>query len=183
MTKRETEFEKEAEKFLIIFLFFVTLCLRGFSKFYSAAILDGEIKMNLKKAVSQSYKNLWPLPATTVLISCIGKTSIPNIITIGACGIASASPPLISLAIGTRQYSLDKHGRWFKRYLSPDMWAELENTFSGADIEENWEAFFRTIDLFRKLAKSVAAELKYEYPDNLDLKMSEYYLKVKVLEK
>jgi len=63
--------------------------------------------MDLKKAVSQSYKNLWPLPATTVLVSCVGNTSVPNIITIGACGIASARPPLISLAFGTRQYSLE----------------------------------------------------------------------------
>ena len=63
--------------------------------------------MGSKKAVSQSYKNLWPLPATTVLVSCIGSSSIPNIITIGASGIASARPPLISLAFGTRQYSLE----------------------------------------------------------------------------
>lgn len=39
-------------------------------------------------------------------MSCIGKSNVPNIITIGACGIASAHPPLISLAIGVRQYSL-----------------------------------------------------------------------------
>jgi len=63
--------------------------------------------MEAKKAVSQSYKNLWALPATTVLVSCIGNSGIPNIITIGACGIASARPPLISLAFGTRQYSLE----------------------------------------------------------------------------
>lgn len=62
--------------------------------------------MAVKKAVPQTYKNLWPLPATTVLVSCVGASSIPNIITIGACGIACAHPPLISLAIGVRQYSL-----------------------------------------------------------------------------
>jgi flavin reductase (DIM6/NTAB) family NADH-FMN oxidoreductase RutF len=63
--------------------------------------------MNTKKAVPWSYKNLWPLPATTVMVSCIGKSSLPNIITIGASGIASARPPLISLAFGVRQYSLE----------------------------------------------------------------------------
>lgn len=62
--------------------------------------------MSAKKAVPQTSKNLWPLPATTVLVSCVGKSNVPNIITIGACGIASARPPLISLAIGIRQYSL-----------------------------------------------------------------------------
>jgi len=63
--------------------------------------------MSEKKAVPWSYANLWPLPATTVMVSCVGKERLPNIITIAACGIASASPPLISLAFGTRQYSLE----------------------------------------------------------------------------
>lgn len=63
--------------------------------------------MGAKKAVSWKYANLWPLPATTVMVSCIGNERPANIITIAACGIASASPPLISLALGTRQYSLE----------------------------------------------------------------------------
>ena len=63
--------------------------------------------MSKKKAVPWSYANLWPIPATTVMVSCAGKTRPPNIITIAGCGIASMSPPLISLAIGTQQYSLE----------------------------------------------------------------------------
>lgn len=59
--------------------------------------------MSRKKALPP---DLWPLPATTVLVSCVGKTARPNIITIGACGIASANPRLISLAFGVGQYSL-----------------------------------------------------------------------------
>lgn len=62
--------------------------------------------MGIKKAVPWSGKNLWPMPATTVLVSCVGETSAPNIITIGASGIACARPPLISLAIGVNRYSL-----------------------------------------------------------------------------
>ena len=62
--------------------------------------------MGNKKALPITYRNLWALPATTVLVSCVGETGKPNIITIGACGIASSGPPLISLAIGVGQYSL-----------------------------------------------------------------------------
>ena len=40
------------------------------------------------------------------MVSCVGESQRPNIITIAACGIASANPPLISLAMGTGQYSL-----------------------------------------------------------------------------
>lgn len=62
--------------------------------------------MSKKKAIPQTYKSLWPLPATTVMVSCVGKSGVPNIITIGASGIASARPPLISLAFGVKRYSL-----------------------------------------------------------------------------
>ena len=60
----------------------------------------------MKTTLPLSWKNLWPLPATTVLVSCVGNAGIPNIITIGASGIACARPPLISLAFGTSRYSL-----------------------------------------------------------------------------
>lgn len=60
----------------------------------------------MKKVFPYSYRHLWTLPATTVMVSCVGKSGVPNIITIAACGVASANPPLISLAIGVNQYSL-----------------------------------------------------------------------------
>lgn len=62
--------------------------------------------MAKKKVLPRAYESLWPLPATTVLVSVSGGSKPPNIITIAACGIASADPPLISLAIGVGQYSL-----------------------------------------------------------------------------
>ncbi|MBD3182363.1 flavin reductase family protein [Candidatus Poribacteria bacterium] len=63
--------------------------------------------MTAKKALTWSYKNLWPMPATTVMVSCVGKDRPPNIITFGACGIACARPPLISLAFGVNRYSYE----------------------------------------------------------------------------
>ncbi len=63
--------------------------------------------MIAKRAVPQIPRNLWPLPVTTIMVSCVGKTRPPNIITIGACGVACARPPLISLAIGVSRYSLE----------------------------------------------------------------------------
>ena len=59
-----------------------------------------------KKTFMPTYRSLWLVPATTVMVSCIGKSTAPNIITIAACGIASSNPLLISLAIGVNQYSL-----------------------------------------------------------------------------
>lgn len=62
--------------------------------------------MTDKTTLPNAWSNLWPLPATTVMVGCVGRTARANIITIGACGVACARPPLISLAIGTPRYSL-----------------------------------------------------------------------------
>ena len=70
-------------------------------------------------------------------------------------------------------------GRWFKRYLDKETWAEYTSTFAGADIEENWKAFFMAVALFRKLAKIVGSSLGYEYPAQLDREMTDYYSRVR----
>lgn len=75
----------------------------------------------------------------------------------------------------------NKFGRWFKRYLDSETWAELEGTYAGARIEENWEALFRTADLFSRLAQEVGKGLGYEYPMEYEQKMRMYLLKVKKL--
>lgn len=75
--------------------------------------------------------------------------------------------------------STGKCGRLFKHYLSAKDWKELEATFSNARIENNWQALFNMIDLFRKFAKDVANTLGYEYLDKIDKKVTEYCKKVK----
>ena len=63
--------------------------------------------MREKTTLPSTWSNLWPLPATTVMVSCVGATARPNVITLGASGIACARPPLISLAFGVKRYSLE----------------------------------------------------------------------------
>jgi len=65
-------------------------------------------------------------------------------------------------------------GKWFKRYLDAETWAEIQSTYAHFGIKENWEAFFRMLDLFRKLATEVGAQLGYEYPIDLDFEVTEY---------
>lgn len=59
-----------------------------------------------KKALPPTWANLWAMPVTTVMVSCVGQETRPNIITIAACGVACAAPPLISIAVATSRYSL-----------------------------------------------------------------------------
>ena len=74
------------------------------------------------------------------------------------------------------------YGRGLKKLLSPETWSALESTYVGADIEENWEAMFRTIDLFRQVAIQVGEHLGFEYPYNLHLRAVEYLQKVRGLD-
>jgi aminoglycoside 6-adenylyltransferase len=64
--------------------------------------------------------------------------------------------------------SLGVNGRCLKRHLPPDLWAEFEMTFTGAGIEENRDALFRMIAFYGRIAREVAAHLGYDYPDDLD---------------
>jgi aminoglycoside 6-adenylyltransferase len=59
-------------------------------------------------------------------------------------------------------------GRGLKEALPPEIWAQVESTYVGAGIEENWEALFRTLALFRRVAVEVAERLGYDYPHGMD---------------
>ncbi len=75
------------------------------------------------------------------------------------------------------------YGRRLKQWLRPDLWTELECTYTGASLEANWEAVFRTVDLFRKVASQVGERLGYAYPDDLDRRVVAYVEKVKNLDR
>jgi aminoglycoside 6-adenylyltransferase len=71
------------------------------------------------------------------------------------------------------------YGRYLKQWLRPDLWTELENTYTGAGLEENWEALFRTAQLFRKVAVEVGQRLGYAYPQDLDRRAVAYLRKIR----
>jgi aminoglycoside 6-adenylyltransferase len=60
------------------------------------------------------------------------------------------------------------YGRGLEQALPSDLRAELEATYVGAGIEENWEALFRTTALFRRAAREVGDALGFEYPQDVD---------------
>jgi aminoglycoside 6-adenylyltransferase len=74
------------------------------------------------------------------------------------------------------------YGRRLKKWLRPDLWAELKSTYAGAELEANWEAMFRTIALFRKVALEVGERLGYSYPHDLDRRAVAYLEKVRNLD-
>jgi aminoglycoside 6-adenylyltransferase len=65
-------------------------------------------------------------------------------------------------------------GRGLKKKLPPKIWSKLEKTYAGAGINENWDALFSTISLFRDVGIDVAKSLGYVYPYDLDQKVTTF---------
>lgn len=74
-------------------------------------------------------------------------------------------------------------GKGLKKRLPPEIWSQLERTYVGAGIAENWAALFNTIALFRQVAVKVAAHLGYTYPHHLDQRVTTYAQNIKPLER
>ncbi|OCL26272.1 hypothetical protein U472_09685 [Orenia metallireducens] len=74
-------------------------------------------------------------------------------------------------------------GKKFKNYLDAETWAEWEETYVGADIEENWIAFFNITTFFRKMAKQIGKKLGYEYPDQVDKEVMKFCREIKETKK
>jgi len=65
-------------------------------------------------------------------------------------------------------------GKGLKKKLPPEIWSQLEASYAGAEAPDNWEALFRTMVLFRKVAMEVGAGLGYEYPLDLDKRVTAF---------
>lgn len=65
-------------------------------------------------------------------------------------------------------------GKGLKKRLPSDTWRQLEDTYAGAGIEENWGALFRTMALFARVATEVGDDLGYIYPRDLDRRVVAY---------
>jgi aminoglycoside 6-adenylyltransferase len=75
------------------------------------------------------------------------------------------------------------YGKGLKKLLKPSIWMELEQTYVGPMLEDNWDALFRTISLFRKVANEVADSLGFHYPVELDQRVVRYLQQVRTSER
>jgi aminoglycoside 6-adenylyltransferase len=72
-------------------------------------------------------------------------------------------------------------GKGLKAKLPPDLWAEVEQAYAGAGIEENWEALDRTLAVFRRVATEVGEALGYAYPEHLHRRVADYVAQIRRL--
>ncbi|HKU76501.1 MAG TPA: aminoglycoside 6-adenylyltransferase [Pyrinomonadaceae bacterium] len=75
------------------------------------------------------------------------------------------------------------YGRRLKRHLRSDLWTELESTYTGAELEANWDALFRSIGLMRRVATEVGEHLGFTYPQELEQRVVKYLQKVRQLDR
>ena len=74
-----------------------------------------------------------------------------------------------------------KLGKYLKGGLKPEIWAELEATYSDANFEHIWASIIVMNRLFRHIACEVALTYGFDYPQADDDRVSEYLLRIKNL--
>lgn len=76
-----------------------------------------------------------------------------------------------------------KAGKFYHKYLEPEVYEKFLLTYSDASSESSWKATYDCIELFRTIALEVAAQLDYIYPMEEDQKVLAYLKHVQHLPK
>jgi aminoglycoside 6-adenylyltransferase len=79
------------------------------------------------------------------------------------------------------QMSPGKLGKNFERVFDATTMAQIAQTYPDSNFEHIWESLFIAGDLFRRVAKKVASEFGFEYPQADDGRVSAHLLHVKEL--
>jgi aminoglycoside 6-adenylyltransferase len=73
-------------------------------------------------------------------------------------------------------------GKGLKKHLPSDIWAQFEETFVGARLENNWEALAKIMAFFRLVAVEVGERLGFEYPHAVHQRVSAYVEHIKQMD-
>jgi aminoglycoside 6-adenylyltransferase len=73
------------------------------------------------------------------------------------------------------------HGKYFERYLEPELWDMLMQTYASPGYDQAWEALLAMCRLFRTVAVAVAAHFGFDYPHAYDEHVSTHLLRVRDL--
>ncbi len=79
--------------------------------------------------------------------------------------------PMLEWKIGLETGRWEKsghYGKGLKKRLDEGTWQELESTFCGPGNEENWQALWNTVMLFRRMAQEVGGKMGFSYPQDMD---------------
>jgi aminoglycoside 6-adenylyltransferase len=74
-------------------------------------------------------------------------------------------------------------GKGLKKRLPADIWTQVEQSYAGARLADNWDALAHTMALFRRVAVEVGDHLGYAYPHDLHERVRAYVGHILELEK
>lgn len=76
-----------------------------------------------------------------------------------------------------------KDGKYIKSVLDPELWSQIEKTYSDAHFDNIWDALFVMGDVFRQTAQHVAEEYKFQYPNQEDQNVTAHLQHIRHLPK
>lgn len=74
-----------------------------------------------------------------------------------------------------------KMGKYFERYLEPELWQMLLDTYARADYAQTWDSMLTMCDLFRISAIGVASRFGFKYPSSDDQRVTAHLRHVRNL--
>ena len=77
------------------------------------------------------------------------------------------------------RFAAGPHGRRLEQHLDPDTRRALAETYAGLDAGAIWDAVLRLAALYRRVATEVAAALGFEYPQEIDDRMTAHLSEVR----
>lgn len=96
----------------------------------------------------------------------IARDELPYVMNMLNVCVRSELHDMIDCYIGTQHgfhLSTGKAGKYIKKYLSPDLYAQYIATYSGSNYTDLWTAIDMMCDLFHTLALAVAAHFDFTY--------------------
>jgi aminoglycoside 6-adenylyltransferase len=78
---------------------------------------------------------------------------------------------------------VDLLGKGLKKRLPPDLWLQLEQTYVGGRIADNWEALVNTMKLFHQVGVEVGDHMGYAYPKELHERVRVYVEHIQHMER
>ena len=107
----------------------------------------------------------------------IARDELPYVMTMLNTWVRHELHDMMAWYVGTQhgfELSIGKDGKYFKRYLAPDIYARYAATYSGSDYDDIWQALYVMADLFHELALVVAAHFRFSYRQHEEDGMREY---------
>lgn len=112
----------------------------------------------------------------------IARDELPYVMYMLNCVVRSELHDMINYYIGVQHgfnLSTGKEGKYFKKYLPPDIYEQYTATYSGSNYADIWRAVDTMCNLFHTLALTVAAHFGFTYRQEEEEGIREYLRMIK----